>query len=143
MIHSRDERLDIRSRTFALALSVLAISGGLAGCGSGPGASAAGDAAARFAAAVADGDGAMACGLLTARASKSVAGATDEKCEDVIVALTESAEKATQVAVWGDAAQATVGEDSIFLLHYRDGWLIDAAGCARTSDGPYDCKVGG
>lgn len=132
-----------RGRRSRWAIAGLAAAA-LAGCGGPAGGSAgAGDAAARFAVAVSAGDGDTACALLTPRARESVTGATDEVCADVITSLDESGSEAAGVQVWGDAARVEVGGDTLFLLHSAEGWLVDAAGCEPTSDGPYNCAVEG
>jgi hypothetical protein len=115
-------------------------------CGTACGAPASAESAARltaqqFARALAVGDGAAACDLLTPRARDSVAGATDAECEDAILALDGTADSASNVEVWGDAAQVRIGSDTIFLLRLREGWRVDAAGCAPQHLGPYDCDV--
>jgi hypothetical protein len=48
-----------------------------------------------------------------------------------------------EVQVWGDAAQARVGDDTVFLREKAVGWRISGAGCAPNGDRPYECEVGG
>lgn len=121
----------------------LALAATLAACAEPPSVSDAGDAAARFASAVAGGDGAAACALLTPRALDAVAGASDEQCEDLITNLDETADSAADIQAWGDAARVTIGADTLFLFRLADGWRVDAAGCTPAAQGTYECTVEG
>ena len=45
------------------------------------------------------------------------------------------------VQVWGDDAQAKVGDDTVFLTRTDSGWKVTAALCEPRGDAPYDCEV--
>jgi hypothetical protein len=127
----------------AVAVAVGAAVGGmlLAGCGTGPRTTDAAAAAERFAAALSAGDADAACAMLTPDANSAVTGSADLSCEEVILVLEGSEAEAAYVQAWGDAAQAVVGDDTIFLLNLDGSWLVDAAGCTPLNGGRYDCEV--
>ncbi|MCG8919305.1 hypothetical protein L6E12_26375 [Actinokineospora sp. PR83] len=104
----------------------------LGGCGSGAEdlvRRAAGD----FLSAVAGGDAARACELLT-----------DEAREDADCgALGITGGEVEQVEVWGDAARVRTASGVFFLRELAVGWRISGAGCEPGGDRPYECEVGG
>jgi hypothetical protein len=112
---------------------LLAVALAVAGCGSSGEDEAARQVVDRFEAALTTGRGAEACELLTA-----------EVAEDVdCAALDLPRGTVRDVEVWGDAAQARVGDDTVFLREKAVGWRISGAGCTPDGERPYECEVGG
>ncbi|MDU0287776.1 hypothetical protein [Saccharothrix longispora] len=114
---------------FGPLLSAVVLVGG---CGSGTEdlvRQAAGD----FAAAVAAGESARACDMLTEEARE------DADC----AALEVAGGEVEQVEVWGDAARVRLGDDVLFLRELAVGWRISGAGCEPRGDRPHRCEVGG
>jgi hypothetical protein len=112
------------------------------GCASSPDRRPVSAAAVDFVSAVADGNGAAACRVLTSDAQQSVSGATDVPCSKAVVSVDEKGTSVSSVQGWGDAAQVHVGQDVVFLRRVSGRWLVSAAGCVRQPAGPYDCDVG-
>lgn len=125
-----------------LLLALIAAIATVSGCAASPDRGPVSRAAVAFVSAVASGDGASACGLLTPDAQQSVSGATDVPCSKAVVTVDEQGSNVRSVQVWGDAAQARVGQDVLFLRRINGRWLVSAAGCQRRPQGPYDCDVG-
>ena len=101
----------------------------------------------RFLEAVAAGDVAAACGLLTPRARDEVAVSEGSLCTESLPAERLAQELAgravTGVDVWSGWAKASTGSGALFLTEFDSGWLISAAGCTPHGDEPYRCVVGG
>jgi hypothetical protein len=131
MVHRR-----IGARVFAVSAAALAV----AGCSSAADVPVR-DAAGRFAAALAQHDGATACALLTddARSSAETFG---RDCAAQLATLPDPG-GVQDVEVWSDAAQARLDGDTLFLLRFPDGWRVNAAACTSRGDAPYDCEVQG
>ena len=127
-------------------VTVLAASAlvGLTGCQS-PEAPEAGDAAASFYGALADGDGAGACAALTPTTRSELEQAAGKACPAAV--LTEDLPTLGGVEssqVYGTMAMVTYAGETTFLTRFPDGWLVTAAGCtAPDGAGVYDCKVKG
>jgi hypothetical protein len=50
------------------------------------------------------------------------------------------------VTIASGSAQVHLGDETVFLARFDDGWKVTAAGCTRTSADtaePYDCDVKG
>ncbi|GGN42786.1 ketosteroid isomerase-like protein [Actinoplanes campanulatus] len=113
----------------------------LAGCASlGERSSAAEETARSFLQAVADGDGAAACGALAPETEAEI----DAPCEQSI--LSEALTAPSPVAdsrVYGQSALVTFADDAVFLAVFRDGWRVVAAGCTSRGERPYDCRIQG
>jgi hypothetical protein len=131
-------------------VTVVAIAGiaawlGMAGCGSVSDreASAAG-VADRFLAAVADGDGAAACGVLTPDAVAGIEQDSGERCADAVLAEDlPDPRPSTDTAVYGQWARVRLGDEAVFLAMFPGGWRVAAAGCRPRGERPYDCAVDG
>jgi hypothetical protein len=55
-----------------------------------------------------------------------------------------SAATVTSLSVWGENAQAKLGDGAVFLAEFPTGWRVTAAGCTFVGEGfPYDCAVEG
>ncbi|MEU5875058.1 hypothetical protein AB0A73_26290 [Glycomyces sp. NPDC047369] len=121
----------------------MACAAAVAGCGAGQRAVEAGDAADAFVTALAEGDGAAACGLLSPEAAEQLAADEGEACEAAVLALGLPTEAAGDADVWGDRAQVRTGSDVLFLAELEDGWKVVAAGCAPQGERPYECEVKG
>ncbi|PRY56273.1 hypothetical protein [Glycomyces artemisiae] len=115
----------------------------VAGCGAGQRGEEAGAAAEAFVAALAEGDGAAACGLLSPEAVEQVVSQEGKDCEAAVLALGLPAEASGTAEVWGDRAQVKTGSDVLFLAELEDGWKVVAAGCAPQGERPYECEVEG
>ena len=115
---------------------------GITGCSSSPHNGAAVTAARSFVDALRNGNGGMACSLLTEQTRSSIAGALDVGCPQAVTHLVEHGDVIGGVQVWGDAAQVRIGSDVLFLRLISGQWQVSAAGCSKQPKGPYDCKVG-
>lgn len=98
-----------------------------------------------FFAAVADGDGAAACGLLAPSTRSELESSSGAPCADAVLEEVNAADSTPEVAVYGDAARARVGSETAFLALLDGDWQVTAAGCSApaTQDLPYDCTVSG
>jgi hypothetical protein len=101
-------------------------------------------AAEQFEAALTERDSAAACRLLSERARGNLESATRSSCPSALARLDLVASPVTSVGVWGDNAQARLGEGALFLAEFVHGWRVTAAGCTFVRDDlPYDCDVEG
>jgi hypothetical protein len=126
-------------------LIVLAAAGALlAGCSGPPGERDEVVSTARaWLAAVAAGDPAAECRLLSPAAQRSVATG-DDTCEQALGDLDLPAGGTVgAVEVWSDRAQVRTGADTLFLVRLTGGWRVGGAGCTPQADRPYDCDVEG
>jgi hypothetical protein len=132
-----------------VVLALLACSALLTGC-SGLGNPEGGNARSavqRFQQAV-QGDPAAACGLLAPRTRKQLED-TEGPCEQALPEQDLPEQDAgagsgvTSVDVYGKDAIAHVGDDTVFLARFEDGWRVTAAGCTPVPDRPYDCELEG
>jgi hypothetical protein len=130
----------IGARRLGPVLVAAATAVGLSGC-AGASDDAVREAAGRFAAAVAEHDGATACALLTDEA-RSSAETFGRDCASQLATLPDPG-GVQEVEVWSDAAQARLDGDTLFLLRFPDGWRVSAAACTPRGDAPYDCEVQG
>jgi hypothetical protein len=126
-----------------LALAVIVLTAGLAGCTGGTQRSEAQRVAVDFVTAIEDRNGADACALLTSDAEQSVSGATDVACATAVLNIDERGAEVRHIQVWGDAAQVKLGSDTVFLQELPDGWQVRAAGCRSQPGAAYDCDVEG
>ena len=128
-----------RIRLVVSAVAALGVAG-TAGCAAAaePAVSAA---AGQFGQAVGRHDGAAACALLTddARRDTETFG---RNCAAQVGDLPDPG-AVQQVEVWSDAAQVRLTGDTVFLLHFPDGWRVSAAGCTPQEGAPYQCEVRG
>lgn len=125
----------------------------LAGCSAGGSARAgAEETAAHFARAIADDDGARACGLLVRDAREAVETTTRARCEIGVLRLgLDDRQRSTggstsgtiSARVYGRAAIVEQARDTVFLARSGDTWLVRAAGCTPVEDAPYDCTLDG
>ncbi|WP_062433166.1 hypothetical protein [Herbidospora daliensis] len=97
------------------------------------------EATGRFFAAVAAGQGAAACALLTDAAAASL----PEPCATSILDAGLRGGPAQEVAVWGSEAQVRLPQDTVFLHRGAGGWRVRGAGCRPDGERPYDCEVSG
>ena len=126
-----------------LALAVIAVTGGLAGCAGDTQRSEVQRVAVDFVTAIEDRNGAGACKLLTSEAEESVSGATDVTCAAAVLNIDEDGAEVHHIQVWGDAAQVKLGSDTVFLRELPDGWQVRAAGCQSQPGAAYNCDVEG
>lgn len=130
----------MRRRILAVLLPVLA----LAGC-SGPDTAAAESTAAAFEAALARGDGAAVCALLTPQAVEALTAQEGTDCVQAIGSLALAPGTGEPRAeAFGQGAIVELDGDTVFLAASGDGWRVRAAGCAPTGeDAPFDCRIDG
>jgi hypothetical protein len=133
----------VGGRSLPLALAALAVAAGLVGCTAGTERSEVQQVAVDFVTAIEDGNGQVACGLLTTEAEESVSGATEVSCETAVLNIDESGSDVQHIQVWGDAAQVKLGSDTVFLQRLPAGWQVRAAGCQSRPDAAYNCDVEG
>lgn len=113
----------------------------LAGCVASDQKSQATAAASRFVTAVSDGDGSVACALLTPAARSSLESDSGKPCADAVTEIDVSPGSG-RAQVWGDEALVRMGGDTLFLDHSSARWLVRGSGCTRQGeDQPYDCEV--
>jgi hypothetical protein len=117
----------------------------LGGCAStSPDADAARDSAIAFYRALDSGDDQAACELLAPKTISELETQADAACPAALSALDLAAGgDAVDANAYGLAAQVVLSNDTVFLTHAPNGWLVTAAGCAPVPDQPYDCKVKG
>jgi hypothetical protein len=115
----------------------------LSGCGSSTQTEPALDLATRFESALAANDGHTACALLAAQAVRRINDLRPEGCAAALPTLGLPAGPPTGVQVWGDTAQATSDQDTLFLRRLSEGWRVIGAGCTPRGEAPYQCKADG
>jgi len=133
-----------RSRTALTGVTLLAggLSGVLTGCA--PEGDDAQATAEHFVAAVADGDGARACGLLTAAARAELEQSSGKPCPEAVVEEAVPDEPVKQVSVFETVAETRSTTHAVFLARSDAGWRVQAAACTPvTPDRPYDCSIQG
>jgi hypothetical protein len=128
----------------ARSAGLVACAAGLAvaGCGTGADQSQARAAAEGFYAAVRSGDGAKACGQLSADTrSQLTKDESEPDCSKAVLKLSLHGTSAKVVRVYATSAQVDLaGGDTVFLGETPDGWRIDAVGCKRVESGPFECE---
>jgi hypothetical protein len=104
------------------------------------------NAAARFADAVAKGDGPAACRLLAPRTKSELESSAGEPCRDSVIQEMESRPDGPDgegAEVFGTAARVSTSRDTMFLARFQGGWKVSAAGCTPTPSGIYECVLKG
>jgi len=87
-------------------------------------------------------DAQRACELLAPDTVESLESLRPEGCQEALPSLELPDADVTDVQVWGDAAQARSGQDTLFLRELDDGWHVVAAGCQEQEGGaPYQCVL--
>lgn len=97
----------------------------------------------RVAADFAAGAAAQRCELL---APSTYAAVVEESgsCEAALEENPPGSGEVTEVAVWGEEAQAKLSDDTLFLTRTSSGWRVMAAACTpQGQDQPYECQVEG
>ncbi|WP_262849665.1 hypothetical protein [Mumia quercus] len=106
----------------------------------------------RFHQALATGDGAAACTLLSIRTRAELETSAQAPCEEAVLAedVPEVLDRTAGVHVFGVMAQVTFDvpgdepPETVFLSRYDEGWRVTSAGCVETTAAtPYDCPVSG
>lgn len=109
-------------------------------------------AAQRFHQAIAEGDGAGACTLLSIRTRAELETSAQAPCEEAVLdeAVPQVLDRTAAVRVFGVMAQVTFDvpgdepPETVFLSRYDEGWRVTSAGCVETTAAtPYDCQVSG
>jgi hypothetical protein len=128
-----------------MALALAAAAAAAVGCSSQE-ASDVAAVAARFHAALADGDAAMACSELAPETRSKLEQEEKAKCAEAIlkVKLPKDAQAGDASVYVTSASVALGGGRRTFLDQFADGWKVSADGCTKTgSDEPYDCELEG
>jgi hypothetical protein len=125
-----------------IALAALCVAA-LSGCG-GSQDETVRDLARHFHDAIAAGEGAAACDVLTPATREELEASTGKDCRQAVLEEQLSAVTGNgEVSVFGNMAQVDYAADTLFLARMPDGWTILAAGCAPRATGPYDCTLKG
>ncbi|HEY4279662.1 MAG TPA: hypothetical protein VGM91_15665 [Conexibacter sp.] len=111
-------------------VAALAAVAAFAGCGQAEDRDQVGDVAARFSAALADGDGAAACAQLTEAAVQALEQQARAPCARAVTELGASPGKLARVRVYETSAEALYTKGTTaFLDRSADGWRLSAVGC--------------
>ncbi|MEV0000458.1 hypothetical protein [Streptomyces sp. NPDC050848] len=118
----------------------------LSGCGA-PAARLDGAASAgrQFESALAAGDYTQACRLLAPESRQQLEEGEKQPCERALRSqdLTRGG-SVGNVEVYGRQALVSLGDETLFLSQFADGWKVTAAGCVEEpGDMPYRCAVKG
>ena len=128
-----------------VVLAAAAAALGLTGCASlSPDAGAAASVVSQLDTAIASGDGAAACALLSESAQRSVTLQTGGGCADGILSLGLAVDATPgEPQAYGRSAFVPLGDGAVFLTADDDGWRVRAIGCVPQGDSPYLCAVDG
>jgi hypothetical protein len=96
-----------------------------------------------FHAAVANHDGAQACGLLAPQTRQALERTSRAPCAQAVLAgKLATAGDVRKVDLAGDRAQVALARDTVFLTVLAENWKIVAAGCRpRGGEQPYACLI--
>jgi hypothetical protein len=136
----RPARRRLARRGVALAVLTVAVTG----CAGGNGAAVAADVARRFHAAVAQHDGAAACGLLAPQTRAELEQSAGRPCPAAV--LQEGVPRVGPVrssSMFGGQAQVRLDGDTVFLAEFPGGWRVVAVACTPRPPLPYDCQIKG
>jgi len=87
-------------------------------------------------------DGATRCDLLAAETLASLVEESSTACDEAIAEVPLGSGAVESIEVWGEQAQARLGDDVLFLTRTASGWRIAAAACTSRGEGlPYDCGL--
>jgi hypothetical protein len=131
-------------RRLVRTVAVLAVGGLFAAC-TGPGADQAGQVAESFERLAGD-DPAKACDLLAVKTREEVEKSAEKSCAEALGDEDLPDPSAVQsVDVYGHDAIVRLGNDTVFLARFPDGWRITAVSCRPGSSEakPYDCDISG
>ncbi len=127
-------------RPFAIAVGAAAVL--LGGCARGSDESEIKQVTGRFATAVEQKDGQVACSQLTADTREELESSEGEPCEKAILSLEVRGSPVSRVRVDVTSASARLARGgTVFLDDTPAGWRISAAGCKPVPGRPYDCDV--
>ena len=102
------------------------------------------DVAVRFNSAVADRDGAVACGLLAPETLDEVEQSAQRPCpQGLFDEGLRGVRDPAEVRVFGTMAQVRYRSEAVFLTRFRDGWKVMAAGCTPAAAERYSCRIQG
>ncbi|BAL90808.1 hypothetical protein AMIS_55880 [Actinoplanes missouriensis 431] len=96
--------------------------------------------ASSFLTAVAERDGAAACGVLAPATAEKIG---EDCAEGVLSEPLPAPSPVTDARVYGQRALVRLGDETVFLGMFPGGWRVVAAGCTPQGDRPYDCVVEG
>ena len=130
----------MRSSLVACALGAVAAFGG---CGTGGSERDIAGVVERFGSDLEVGDGQGACAQLTVPARDALAEDEGKPCRAAILTLgLDDGGRVKRVAVYLTSGFAETSQQTLFLDQTKNGWRINAAGCAPKGPGkPYDCAL--
>lgn len=95
-----------------------------------------------FYAALAEEDGARACGRLSEQTASRLERSAGRPCEEAVLELGLSASGVVETSVWVTSAQVSLRTgETVFLGETTSGWRISAAGCDPVPGLPYECEL--
>src|SRR3954463_137798 len=87
-------------------------------------------------------DTAARCSLLAEQTVTALVADEGTTCEDALQDVPLGSGDVVSVEVWGEEAQAKLGDDTLFLTRTVEGWRIAAAACRpQGPEEPYQCQV--
>jgi hypothetical protein len=87
-------------------------------------------------------DPAARCSLLAPSTLATLTEQESSACPDAIGKVDLGSGRLISVQVWGEEAQATMSDDTLFLTRTSHGWRVMAAACRpRSPQRPYDCQL--
>lgn len=124
-----------------LAAAAALLAGGCGGQGSAE-KEPAGAAATAFVGALA-GDPAAACRMLAPDTRQELEDTEGPCPQSLSTQDLPAASSVRAVEVYGKDAIVRLGQDTLFLARFGDGWRVTAAGCTPREDRPYRCTLKG
>jgi hypothetical protein len=128
------------TRIGIVAAAVIATVGVCCGCAAGQRETDSRSVAAKFLAAMGDGDTSAACTLLADDTRQDLEYSEGRPCAQALESVDISGGAVGEVDVWGDRAQARASTGTLFLVRLAGGWRVTAAGCTPGDSG-YDCVL--
>jgi hypothetical protein len=129
-----------------MAIALLAVGLGSAGCGAGPDQAAARAATERFLTAVEAHDGVQACAQWSPQTRAELEKQEQRECREAVTGLRLEPGSVTRVQVYVLNAMVELSSgEAAFLEEGPEGWRLSAAGCTaqrdKPADNPYDCVL--
>jgi hypothetical protein len=89
-------------------------------------------------------DPAARCELLAPATLTALVEEESSPCEEAIGTVEIGSGDVLSVEVWGEEAQATLADDTLFLTRTSSGWRVMAAACTpQGAEQPYECQLEG
>jgi hypothetical protein len=129
-----------------IAIVLLAVGCGSAGCGGGTDVADVRAVSGRFSAAVEAGDGERACAQLSPQTRAQLEEQEQRQCREAITGVRLEPGSVTRVQVYMLNAMVELSNgEAEFLEQGKEGWRLSALGCTpqkdKPRDQPYDCQV--